>query len=141
MSSPPPAGPPERPWSPFDALGADAARIRRIAERFYDAMEQDEPELARLHRLGDDGRIHPEIRERFGLFFVGWLGGPQDYVARHGHPRLRMRHASVPVTPAMGDAWLRCMGKAMDAEGITGDLRAFLDARLGEVARMLRNVG
>lgn len=139
MSEPPPGVTPERPPSPFDALGGDAARIRRLADRFYDVMETDEPELARLHRQGDDGRIHPEIRERFGLFFVGWLGGPQDYVARHGHPRLRMRHAAVPVTAGMGDAWLRCMGKAMDAEGVTGDLRAFLDARLAEVARMLHN--
>ena len=82
-----------------------------------------------------------ESRDRFALFFIGWLGGPQDYVAQHGHPRLRMRHARVAVDQAMRDAWLRSMRTAMDECGVTGDVRAFLDARLGEVADFLRNAG
>ena len=49
----------------------------------------------------------PENREKFALYFIGWLGGPQEYVARFGHPRLRMRHGRVPVDSAGRDAWMR----------------------------------
>jgi hemoglobin len=45
----------------------------------------------------------------------------------------------VPVDPSMRDAWVRCMRIALDAEGVTGEVRAFLDARFAEVADFLRN--
>lgn len=124
--------------SPFARLGGEP-KVRALVERFYDVMSEREPALARLHRCDDDGKVAREIRDRFALFFIGWLGGPQDYIATHGHPRLRMRHGRVPVDTKMRDAWLRAMGAAMDAEGIQGDVRGFLDARLGEVADFLRN--
>jgi hemoglobin len=75
------------------------------------------------------------------MFLIGWLGGPQDYVEQHGHPRLRRRHGHLTVDDAMRDAWLRSMKKAMDAEGVSGPVREFLDARLLEVASFLRNTG
>ena len=124
--------------TPFDALGEP--RIRAIVERFYDAMSDLEPALASVHTLDAERRVSRESRDRFAMFLIGWLGGPDDYVAKHGHPRLRMRHARVPVTLAMRDAWLRCMSVALDAEGVTGDVRGFLDARFAEVADFLRNV-
>lgn len=127
-----------RPETPYDLLGGEPA-VRLLAERFYDAMERDEPALARLHRCDDAGRVSRESRDRFALFFIGWLGGPDDYVRQHGHPRLRMRHASVPVDVSMRDAWLRAMKAAMDECGVEGTTRSFLDARLAEVADFMRN--
>jgi hemoglobin len=124
--------------TPFLRLGGEPA-ARALAEAFYDAMEAQEPALARLHALDARGRITPTTRERFGLFLVGWLGGPQHYTERYGHPRLRMRHARVPVDTTMRDAWLRSMGRAMDARGVTGGLRRFLDERFAQVADFLRN--
>ncbi len=124
--------------TPFDRLGGEA-RVRALAERFYDVMSDEEPELARLHEVDAAGRVARGPRARFALFFIGWLGGPQTYMELHGHPRLRMRHAAVQVTPAMRDAWVRAMRRAMDDERVDGDLRAFLDQRLLEVANMLVN--
>ncbi len=124
--------------TPFDLLGG-AARVRAIVERFYDAMSSHEPALAALHRCDPDGKVARGSRDRFGLFFIGWLGGPQDYTEQFGHPRLRMRHGRVPVDVAMRDAWLRCMTSALDDEGVTGPVREFLDLRLAEVADFLRN--
>lgn len=112
--------------------------MRTIVERFYDAMNDDDPALLRMHELDEAGRVSRASRERFAMFFIGWLGGPQDYVQTHGHPRLRMRHGHLPVDTAMRDAWLRCMRRAFDEEGVTGEVRSFLDARLFEVADMLR---
>jgi hemoglobin len=124
--------------TPFDLLGG-AARVRALVERFYDVMSEREPELAGLHACDDAGRVARGPRDRFGLFLIGWLGGPDDYVTQHGHPRLRMRHGRVPVNEAMRDAWLRCMQAALDGEAVTGPVRAFLEARFAEVADFLRN--
>jgi hemoglobin len=102
-------------------------------------MDAEEPLLARLHELDEQGRVNAGTRERFGLFLAGWLGGPQHYSERHGHPRLRMRHGHLPVDISMRDAWLRSMQRALDARGVTGGLRRFLDARFAQVADFLRN--
>jgi hemoglobin len=125
--------------TPFQLLGG-AERVRALVERFYDAMSEHEPQLARLHRCDGDGRVDRDTRERFALFLIGWLGGPQDYMAIHGHPRLRMRHARVPVGADQRDAWLRCMQRALDGEAVDGQVREFLDNRFAEVADFLRNV-
>jgi hemoglobin len=126
--------------TPFQLLGGEE-NVRALVERFYDVMERTEPELTRLHRLDEQGKVSRESRERFGLFLIGWLGGPRHYMEKHGHPRLRMRHGSVPVNERMRDAWLRAMTRAMDEREVRGDLRRFLGQRFGEVADFLRNVG
>lgn len=124
--------------TPFDALGGEDA-VRALAEAFYDAMDEHEPALARLHSLDEQGRVDRGSRDRFALFLIGWLGGPQHYMAQHGHPRLRMRHARVAVDVAMRDAWMRSMVRALDARGIQGEVRGFLETRFAEVADFLRN--
>jgi len=136
--------PPSDDWvptlddTPYQRLGGEEA-VRALAHAFYDAMDTAEPVLARLHELDAEGRVNTGTRERFGLFLVGWLGGPQHYMERHGHPRLRMRHGHLPVDTGMRDAWLRCMQKALDARGVTGGLRRFLEERFAQVADFLRN--
>ncbi len=123
----------------YDLLGGREG-VEALAHRFYDRMDADEPELAELHDLDADGKVHPDIRERFAMFLVGWVGGPQDYMATHGHPRLRMRHGGVRVDIAMRDAWLRAMESAMDDQDIHPDARRFLSGRFAQVADFLRNV-
>ena len=124
--------------SPYEQLGGEA-EVVALAQAFYDAMEAHEPALTAAHRCVSPGRVDPIIRERFSLFLVGWLGGPQTYVAQHGHPRLRMRHAQVAIDQELRDAWLRSMTRAMDQRGVHGDARRFLDSRFAEVADFLRN--
>ena len=123
--------------SPYARLGGEEP-VRRLAECFYDQMAQSEPELSALHEL-EAGRVSQRSRDHFALFLCEWLGGPKNYSATRGHPRLRMRHARVPIGDAMRDAWLRCMTRALDERGISGDVRGFLDARFAEVATFLKN--
>jgi len=125
--------------TPYELLGG-SDRVRALAERFYDVMSVREPELARLHPCTPDGKVAQPSRDRFALFLIGWLGGPNDYIEQHGHPRLRMRHRTVAVNVAMRDAWLRCMTAAMDELHVTDEVRAFLDARFADVANFMRNV-
>jgi hemoglobin len=113
--------------------------IMTLAHAFYDAMELHEPALTAVHQQDEQGRVTQNARDRFGLFLVGWFGGPQEYMQRYGHPRLRMRHMRVSIDEAMRDAWTRSMGIAMDHQNIDGPLREFLDARFAQVADFLRN--
>ncbi len=124
--------------TPFEMLGG-ADRVKALVESFYDVMSAQEPALAKLHVCDPDGKVARTPRDRFALFLIGWLGGPDDYIQQHGHPRLRMRHGRVAVNIAMRDAWLRCMTAAMEQHGITGEARTFLDGRFAEVADFLRN--
>ena len=125
--------------TPFDLLGG-ADKVKALVETFYDVMSEREPALAKLHACDPDGKVDRGSRDRFALFLIGWLGGPQDYIQQHGHPRLRMRHGRVQVNLAMRDAWLRAMQAAMDQHAITGEVRAYLDGRFAEVADFMRNV-
>jgi hemoglobin len=125
--------------NPYLELGGREV-VLRLVERFYDIMEQTEPALAALHEQDADGKISRRNRERFGSFLLGWLGGPDDYVRNHGHPRLRMRHARVPVDSAQRDAWLRCMNTALAEQTLAQPLLSFLRGRFAEVADFLRNV-
>jgi hemoglobin len=125
--------------SPYQELGGREV-VSRLVERFYDIMEQTEPALAALHEIDAQGKISRRNRDRFGLFLLGWLGGPDDYVQQNGHPRLRMRHGRVLVDTAMRDAWLRCMYAALDDQGVSATLQGFLRQRFAEVADFMRNV-
>ncbi len=125
--------------SPYELLGG-APKIAALVDTFYTVMSEREPALAKLHACDADGKVDRGSRDRFALFLIGWLGGPDTYVEQHGHPRLRMRHGRVAVNLEMRDAWLRAMQVAMDQHGISGEVRAFLDSRFAEVADFMRNV-
>ena len=125
--------------SPFARLGGEEP-VRRLAAAFYDQMDATEPELAALHEQGEQGRVSQLSRDHFALFLIEWLGGPRTFSETRGHPRLRVRHARIPIGEPMRDAWLRCMGRALDEQRVTGDVRGFLDARFAEVANFLRNI-
>ena len=128
---------PEKLAIPYEKLGGEAP-VRALVERFYDAMEEHESELAALHPM-ENGKVSRASRDRFALFLIGWLGGPEEYVRLHGHPRLRMRHAHVPVNVAMRDAWLRSMQRALEHPSVADDVRAFLTAKFADLANFLRN--
>lgn len=123
--------------TPYDVMGGEE-EVRRLSERFYDLMDEN-PEFQGIRSL------HPAdltlSRKKFFEFLSGWLGGPQLYMQQYGHPRLRMRHAPFPIGDAERDQWINCMAQAMDANGIDGQLRVFLDARFLQVADFMRNRG
>ena len=60
---------------------------------------------------------------RLQIFLEQYWGGPTTYQEERGHPRLRMRHAGFHINPAAKDAWLDCMGKAVDGMNLDAQLR------------------
>lgn len=66
-------------------------------------------------------------------------GGPQHYVERFGHPRLRMRHMPFRIGTRERDEWLACMDQAMSDVGVDAALRQRLGAALFQTADWMRN--
>jgi len=60
---------------------------------------------------------------RLETFLAQYWGGPTTYQEERGHPRLRMRHAGFHINPAAKEAWLECMGTAVDGMNLEPELR------------------
>jgi hemoglobin len=120
---------------PYDELGGETT-VRAIVQAFYDDMDLN-PARATIRALHPDDL--ESSREKLFEFLSGWLGGPELFVAKHGHPRLRQRHAQFPIGTPERDQWLACMAVALDANNVEGDLRQFLDAQFAHVADFMRN--
>ena len=103
----PPGKPPFE--TPFEWMGGED-RIRALVERFYDLMDL-EPRYAELR--ASHGPALDSARQKLFWFLCGWMGGPQHYTERFGHPRLRMRHMPFSIGIAERDQWLACMDQAM----------------------------
>ncbi len=78
-------------------------------------------------------------REKLYMFMTGWLGGPQLYVEKHGHPRLRQRHFPFEIASRERDEWLWCMDRAMDEQPMPAELHVMLKEKLHALADHMRN--
>ncbi|MEQ1943908.1 group II truncated hemoglobin [Mesorhizobium sp. VNQ89] len=127
-----------RQQSAYERLGGDNG-VRALVETFYDIIEQEEyaADLHLLHRRGF-GVAHS--REEQFNYLSGFLGGPQRYVMKHGHARLKEIHEHVPIGPEMRDLWLRCMAEAMDRLGLDGELSSLLTRHFKAAAETSRNM-
>jgi hemoglobin len=74
-------------------------------------------------------------------FLVQYWGGPADYSARRGHPRLRMRHGGFRIGAAERDAWYGHMADAVAARGLEADDEAEMLAYFDVAATHLINAG
>ncbi len=121
--------------TPFEWIGGEA-RVRALADRFYDLMD-----LEPAYRLlrASHGATLEDARDKLFWFLCGWLGGPQHYQERFGHPRLRMRHMPFSIGIAERDQWLACMAQAMAETGIDPALQARLQQSFFQTADWMRN--
>ena len=133
-----PSAEPKTP-TPFEAVGG-AANVRALVDRFYDLMDL-EPEFAGLRAL------HPTTlegsRDKLYWFLTGWLGGPNLYIDRFGHPMLRARHLPYAIGVAERDQWITCMGLALAELGEAGGFAPAMQERLlqsfAQTANHMRN--
>jgi hemoglobin len=126
----------ENPTPTVYALIGGAAPLHAMVERFYDLMEL-EPEFAgirTLHPPATDGS-----RDKLFCFLSGWMGGPDLYQQRYGHPRLRARHLSFPIGTSERDQWLRAMAWAMQDVGVEASLQLRLMESFYQTADWMRN--
>ncbi len=104
-----------------------------LVDRFYRGVE-DDPVLRPLYPDDLEGP-----RRRLARFLVQYWGGPADYSAERGHPRLRMRHFPFAIGAAERDAWFRLMEDAVTASGAEPDDAAELLAYFQHTTNFLVN--
>jgi hemoglobin len=127
----------EKPISGFDLVGGEPA-VRALVDRFYDLMDLEPAfhELRALHPSTLDGS-----RDKLFWFLCGWLGGPQHYVERFGHPMLRARHLPFAIGIRERDQWMACMTQAMCEVGMDPALASRLQESFFGTADWMRNRG
>ena len=120
---------------PYELIGGEAV-VRALVKRFYELMDTL-PEAYGIRKLHPADLAGSE--DKLFMFLSGWLGGPQLYVEKFGHPRLRGRHLPFAVGSDEAAQWMLCMRQAM-AECIADEaLRARLDKALADLALHMRN--
>jgi len=119
----------------FDQIGGEPA-IRALVKDFYHYMDTL-PEVADI-RAQHDPNLESAI-EKLSLFLIGWSGGPQVYIEKYGHPRLRARHLPFKIGIKERDQWLYCMFKALDDSQIVQPHRDELKKSFAHIANFMRN--
>ena len=121
--------------TPFDLIGGEPG-VRALVDRFYDLMDLEPlfAELRALHPAALDGS-----RDKLHWFLCGWLGGPDLYVQRFGHPRLRARHLPYAIGIRERDQWLACMQLAMAEVALDSALAGRLVESFFGTADWMRN--
>lgn len=119
----------------YERIGGEE-KIRALVTRFYDHMDEL-PETYGIRKL------HAEdlsgSRQKLYDFLTGWMGGPQLYVEKHGHPMLRRRHLPFPIGNSERDQWMYCMRLALNEVVEDEKLRAELLQAFTKVADHMRN--
>jgi len=119
----------------YQMIGGDT-KLRELVDRFYDLMDL-EPEFALIRQL------HPAVldgsRDKLYWFLSGWSGGPNLFIEKFGHPRLRKRHIPFAIGIADRDQWVKCMDMAMSDVAIAPALHQHLLQSFMQTADWMRN--
>jgi hemoglobin len=119
----------------YELIGGEAT-IARLCDRFYELMDSV-PQFAGIRTM------HPESlkgsRDKLFMFLSGWMGGPDLFVEKFGHPRLRGRHMPFSIGVGERDQWVACMVLAMDDVGIEEGIRRKLLENFFNTADFMRN--
>ena len=119
----------------YERIGGET-KVRELVERFYQLMDTL-PEAAEIRAMHQKDLT--SAKEKLFMFLSGWLGGPQLFIEKHGHPRLRQRHMGFPINESARDQWMLCMTRAMEEVGIEETLREQLEAAFFRTADFMRN--
>lgn len=90
----------------YAAIGDDG--FERLIAAFYKQIPQDDI-LGPMYR----GRDLAGAEERLRGFLIYRFGGPQTYIEKRGHPRLRMRHVPFVIDQAARNRWMQLMRAAL----------------------------
>jgi len=119
----------------YERIGGEEV-VRKLVDRFYDLMDQQQ----NFHGIRElHAKSLKASREKLFMFLSGWLGGPQLYVEKFGHPRLRQRHLPFAIGESERDQWMNCMIQAMQDIGLEEGLREELKRAFWKTADFMRN--
>ena len=125
----------EQTTTTYEKIGGEAT-VGKLCDRFYELMNTI-PQFAELRAM------HPEdlqgSRDKLFMFLSGWFGGPDLFVEKFGHPRLRARHMPFTIGTRERDQWVACMALAMEDVGLSEDIRKVLLNNFFNTADFMRN--
>ncbi|MFZ2163562.1 MAG: group II truncated hemoglobin [Sideroxyarcus sp.] len=121
--------------SHYERIGGEE-KVRALVQRFYQIMDAT-PEMQDLRKIHAPSLKGSE--EKLFMFLSGWMNGPQLFVEKFGHPKLRQRHLPVAIGNKERDDWMKCMTQAMNDVVEDEVLRKELLDALGKVADFMRN--
>jgi len=125
----------EQPATFYEVIGGEQGLLQLVT-RFYEIMDS-EPKAAGIRAMHQPDL--DEAREKLFLFLSGWMGGPQLYAEKYGHPMLRARHLPFPIGESERDQWVYCMVRAMHDIGLEEKVMIQLGNALWGVADFMRN--
>lgn len=115
----------------YEILGEDT--IKELVNRFYVLVLNDNKIN---HLFKNDIEI---IKEKQFRFLCQFLGGPQYYIEKYGHPRMKIRHAPHEITEKGKNAWLKCMKEAIDSLNLGENLSKALYNCFPKIAQHMVN--
>ncbi len=119
----------------YERIGGET-KVRELVQCFYRIMDElpEAHGIRKMHAADLKG-----AEDKLFMFLSGWMGGPQLFMEKFGHPRLRQRHLPFAIGDAERDQWMLCMTQAL--KEVVGDeaLRSELTAALYKVADFMRN--
>ena len=121
--------------SHYERIGGEE-KVRALVHRFYQLMDAT-PEAHGIRKM--HGADLKRSEDKLFMFLSGWMNGPQLFVEKFGHPKLRQRHMTFAIGKAERDQWLLCMGQALDEVVEEEALRNELKVAFIKVADFMRN--
>ena len=115
----------------YDKIGSKNLQI--LIDKFYDLVFSSE-KIAPLFKNEKE-----EIKGKQIMFLTQFLGGPQLYTEKHGHPKMRARHLPHTITEDAKSEWLKCMKLAIDTLEISDELKIALFDCFPAVAQHMVN--
>ena len=119
----------------YEQMGGEAV-IRQLTNTFYRIMDTL-PEAQGIRKMHPQNLAGSE--EKLFMFLSGWLGGPNLFIEKHGHPRMRARHLPFKIGKSERDQWMLCMVYAFDELKIGEPIRSELLHSLLNLADHMRN--
>jgi hemoglobin len=116
----------------YDLVGEQ--NIKKLVDAFYERVYKD-PILAPIF----EKTIIDEVKDKQFRFLCQFLGGPQHYSMKYGHPRMRMRHMPHRIDERAKDAWLACMKEAIDTLALHQEMKDTLYNCFPKVAQHMMN--
>ena len=92
----------ENTTTTYEKIGGVAA-VAKLSARFYGLMDSV-PQFAELRAMPPASLA--SSREKLYMLLSGWLGGPDLFVEKFGHPRPRGRHMPFSIGLQERDQWV-----------------------------------
>lgn len=118
----------------YALIGEDG--FSRLVGAFYRQVPNDDI-LSRMYPPDDLLAAEERLRD----FLIGRFGGPQRYIERRGHPRLRMRHMPFHINQAARDRWMALMDNAVAEAALPAEAEQFLREFFSQMSTFMINQG